>query len=284
MVVGVYIQLLDELPSGQIHQAHFSREQSQAIDVEIEKLLRKGVIVPCNHTEGGFISPIFIRPKKDNRVRVKQFNVNVKNFHFKMETLKHALTLVSLNWFFFFCPLDIRDAYYSVHMTEKSQNVLKFEWKGQLYKYAAFPNGLACCPRLFTKLFKPVMAQRHRWGFISTIFIDNTLLMGDSELECVQNVKASLCLFEKLGFVIHLEKSVLAPTHVINYLGFEINSVDLTFTLMREKIKHLQHSCILTLSSCSIRFLAKFIGQIAASFPDVNYGPLWYRNMENDKI
>ena len=248
MVVGVDIQLLDEPPSGQIHQAHFSREQSQAIDVEIEELLRKGVIVPCNHTEGEFISPIFIRPKKDNRVRVilnlKKFNVNVENFHFKMETLKHALTLVSPNCFF--CSLDLRDAYYSVHMTEKSQNFLKFEWKGQLYKYTAFPNGLACCPRLFTKLLKPVMAQLHRWGFISTIFIDDTLLMGDSELECVQNVKASLCLFEKLGFVIHPEKSVLAPTHVITYLGFEINSVDMTVTLMREKKeKHLQHSCIL---------------------------------------
>ena len=70
MVVGVDIQLLDEPPSGQIHQAHFSREQPQAIDVEIEELLRKGVIVPCNHTEGEFISPIFITPKKDNRVRV----------------------------------------------------------------------------------------------------------------------------------------------------------------------------------------------------------------------
>ena len=51
MVVGVDIQLLDELPSGQIHQAYFSREQSQATDVEIEELLRKGVIVPCNHTD-----------------------------------------------------------------------------------------------------------------------------------------------------------------------------------------------------------------------------------------
>ena len=106
MVVGVDIRLLDEPPSGQIHQAHLSREQSQAIDVEIEELLRKGVVVPSNHTEGEFISPIFIRPKKDNRVRVililKKFNVNVENFHFKMEILKHALTLVSQNFFFLF--------------------------------------------------------------------------------------------------------------------------------------------------------------------------------------
>ena len=79
------------------------------------------------------------------------------------------------------------------------------------------------------------MAQLHRWGFISTIFIDDTLWMGDSELKCVQNVKASLCLFENLVFVIDPEKSVLSPTHVITYLGFEINSVDMTVTLMREK-------------------------------------------------
>ena len=61
MVVGVDIQLLDEPPSGQIHQAHFSREQSQAIDVEIEELLRKGVIVPCNHTNS---SPLFLLDQK----------------------------------------------------------------------------------------------------------------------------------------------------------------------------------------------------------------------------
>ena len=82
--------------------------------------------------------------------------------------------------------------------------------------------------------------------------------MGDSELECVQNVKASLCLFEKLGFVIHPEKSVLAPTHVITYLGFEINSVDMTVTLMREKKeKNLQYSCILTYTELSFHSLPR---------------------------
>ena len=38
----------------------------------------------------------------------------------------------------------------------------------------AFPNGLACCPRLFTKLLKPVMAHLHMLGFVSAIFTDDT--------------------------------------------------------------------------------------------------------------
>ena len=74
--------------------------------------------------------------------------------------------------------------------------------------FTAFPYGLACCPRLFTKLLKPVMAYLHVLSFVSTIFIDDTLLMGDSEKEGVQNIKSSLALFKSLGFVVHPTKSV----------------------------------------------------------------------------
>ena len=60
------------------------------------------------------------------------------------------------------------------------------------------------------------MARLHRLGlYLSTIFIDDTLLLGDSELECVRNAKASLELFEKVGFVVHPEKSVLTPTQSV---------------------------------------------------------------------
>ena len=36
-------------------------------------------------------------------------------------------------------------------------------------------------------------------GFVSRIFIDDTLLMGDSKEECVQNVNSSLVLFKTLN-------------------------------------------------------------------------------------
>ena len=161
-------------------------------------------------------------------LNLKTLNKDVEYHHFKMETLRNALDLVRKNCFF--CSLDLKDAYFSVHVTEASQEFLKFSWRSQLYAFTAFPNGLACCPRLFTKLLKPVMAHLHMLGFVSTIFIDDTLLMGDSEEECVQNVKQSLALFQKLGFVVHPEKSVLVPSHKITYLGFVIDSQCMTVT------------------------------------------------------
>ena len=150
-----------------------------------------------------------------------------------METLKYALTLVSQNCFF--CFLDLHDAYFSVHMALAAQNLLKFVWKGQLYKFTAFPNGLASCPRLFTKLLKPAMAHLNKFEFISTIFFDDTLLIASSELECIRNVKASLQLPERLGFALHPVKSVLNPSHSVTYLGFILNSVDMSITLTDEK-------------------------------------------------
>ena len=49
--------------------------------------------------------------------------------------------------------------------------------------------------------------------------------------------QASLQLFERLGFAVHLVKSVLTPSHPIIYLGFILNSVDMAIILTDEKKK-----------------------------------------------
>lgn len=288
LVEGVVIELSDlPSPTRYINMC-FSQDQTQAIDSEMKELLRKKVVVPCSHSPGEFISPIFVVPKKDNKFRMilnlKKLNESVDHHHFKMETLKYALSLISQNCFF--CSLDLRDAYFSVPVAPQSQEFLKFVWKGTLYKFTALPNGLASCPRMFTKLLKPVMAHLHKLGFISTIFIDDSLLIAHSEIECIQNVTASLALFELLGFVIHPVKSVLKPTHRIVYLGFVLDSVDMTVTLTEEKKVKIQNFAVqlLDMGVCSVRMLAKFIGQVVASFQGVMYGPLWYRQLEKNKL
>ena len=116
----------------------------------------------------------------ENDLEPQRVEQKCRVFPLQNGDIKNALALVKRNCFF--CSLDLKDAYFSVHVNESSQEYLKSFLRGQLYMFTAFPNGLVCCPRLFTKLLKPVMAHLHMLGFVSTIFIDDTLLMGDLSL------------------------------------------------------------------------------------------------------
>ena len=71
-----------------------------------------------------------------------------------MDTLWTVVRMMKTNCYM--ASIDIKDAYYSVPVADSDQKYLKFEWHDTLYKFSCFPNGLALCPRKFTKLLKPV--------------------------------------------------------------------------------------------------------------------------------
>ena len=110
--------------------------------------------------------------------------------------------------------------------------------------------------------------------------------MGYSFSECLANVTATKKLLSDVGFIINNQKSSFIPSQVINFLGFTINSLNMTISLpdlKREKIKSLCES-VLTSSEIKIRFLAEFIGVIVSSLPAVENGALFYRFLESNKI
>lgn len=62
-----------------------------------------GVIIEVQAHENQFISPIFLRPKKNGEYRMilnfKYLNFYVTYYHFKMETFEQALTLIKEDMF-----------------------------------------------------------------------------------------------------------------------------------------------------------------------------------------
>ena len=73
---------------------------------------------------------------------------------------------------------------------------------------------------------------------------------------------------------------------VLTFLGFVLNSVDMTVSLTREKIQHIKVECekMLELTDLPIWELASFIGLLVSSFSGVLHGPLFYRHLEIYKI
>ena len=271
-----------------IPQHKFNKKESDIIDMEIDKLLKMGVIVHTYHETDQFISPIFIRLKKNNEYRLvlnlKWLNQYIPYHHFKMDTFEKALTLVKKNMFF--CSVDLRHAYYSVPIAEEHQKYLKFLWKDKLYMFTCFPNGLALCPRYFTKLLKPVYSKLRNEGHTCSGFIDDSMLCGDSKKECQDNCQATQTLFKSVGFTINYEKSMLIPAQNITFLGNDIDSTKMIVTLPKNKTLNIKKECNLLIQAKmeKIRTVARIIGLLVASFSAVQYGKMHYRTLEREKI
>ena len=124
--------------------------------------------------------------------------------HYKMESVQTALHLMKKNCFM--ASIDLRDAYYSIPISQQSQKYLKFHWQGQLYHFTCLPNGLGCAPRIITKMLKAVYATlRQQEHNIVFDYIDDSYLQGANYSECGQNFNDSLALFNQLGSILHDE-------------------------------------------------------------------------------
>lgn len=268
-------------------QKNWSLEDFETCELEIAKLLQKKAIVPCQHEKDEFISPVFTTPKKDGTSRMilnlKGLNKFVQYCHFKMESFSTVVNMVKPNCYM--ASIDLNDAYYSVPIACADQKYLKFQWQGKLYKFTCFPNGLALCPRKFTKLLKPAYSQLRKLGHLSVSHIDESYLQGDDYADCANNVLATLRLFDLLGFTSHPDKSSLVPKQQITFLGFVIDSVAMKVYPTREKIDKLKRVChsLLCCPQPIIREVASVLGFLISIFPAAQFGPLHFRDLDMDK-
>ena len=143
-VTGQFIEL-DTVPlqGKPFTQPKLSDIQTESVDLEIAKLLKKGVLQPSEHEAGEFISTIFTRPKKDGSHRMilnlKSFNTNVTHYHFKMDNIWSAIRLMKPGCYM--VSIELKDAYYTVPICKEHQKFLKFKWKENLYHFVCFPMG-----------------------------------------------------------------------------------------------------------------------------------------------
>ena len=131
--------------------------------------------------------------------------------------------------------VDLKDAYFSIPVVKEHKKFLRFRSRDQLFQFTCLPNGLAEAPRQFTKILKVPFAHFRAQGQDNSANIDDSCLLGTSFDDCHRNVEMTTTLLDSLGFTIHPDKSCLVPTQVLTYLGFILDSVDMTVSLTKEK-------------------------------------------------
>ena len=116
-------------------------------------------------------------------------------------------------------------------------------------------------------------------------YLDDLIIFGNSYVECMNNLLTVIELLQSLGFVIHPRKTVFVPSNILEFLGFIVDSINMTVSVTREKKVSIQKLCedILTSDSYTIRDIARLSGKFSSCFIGVPTGRLYFRHLERDK-
>ena len=251
----------------------------------LQDLLTKQVIRKSHLHPQGYTSNIFLRPKRNGGHRLilnlKNLNEFVEYFHFKMENLQTAIHLTTQNCWF--TSLDLSDAYYSVNVHSSHRKYLQFAFEGETYHFTCMANGITSAPRTFTKLMKVPLSQlREKFDMIIMAYLDDILIISHTKKDLVQATQQAFDMFTSLGFAISPTKSVIEPSHQIDFLGFTLDSTTMLVTLIPDKAQQIKHilTDTLKLDSIIIRDFARLVGKLTATLPGNRYGRLFLKHFE----
>ncbi|KAL0860714.1 hypothetical protein ABMA27_010051 [Loxostege sticticalis] len=200
-----------------------------------------------------------------------------------MEDIRTASKLLTKDSFM--VNIDLKEAYFLLPIHKSHRKYLRFIFNENLYEFSCLPFGLSSAPYIFTKILNPVITELRSKGFLSVRYLDDILCIGRSYNQCVENAKQTIELLTKLGFVINYKKSTLTPNKSCKFLGFVLNSENMTLGLPQNKRSDILErvKSISKLKTISIRDFASFLGKLIAACPAIPYSWVYTKSFERAK-
>ena len=124
-------------------------------------------------------------------------------------------------------------------------------------------------------------AEGHSANSLPRRLFDNGRIKTTCTSTCSNNIEH----LEGLGFVINYQKSLLIPSQQIEFLGYMVNSVSMSLSLPKDKLKKVQNQCQKLLDNpvTTVRELSKVLGLLSSSIQAVFPAPLHYRYLQQAK-
>ena len=151
---------------------------------------------------------------------------------------------------------------------------LRFLWRDSFLEFACLPFGLASAPRVFTKLLKPVLSILRQGGIRLIVYLDNILFYGG-----LSGAGPSACCFDSKSsrsarLYSELPNVGTSSFRKMEFSGSLVNSLDLSRSLPRDKIRKVQSKCqdllntpVTTVRELSVKLPGILSSSIQAVFP-----------------
>ena len=262
-------------------------DQRSILENEILGLLQKEaiVVVPSYQSRLLYRSSFFLAPKKPHSWRpilnLKPLNKKfIRPQKFRMETLASIIpTCCQGMWA---STIDLKDAYLHIPIHPQFQHFLAFRYKHVDYKFQALPFGLSTAPRVFTRVSRAVLAFLRRNGITLFAYIDDWLILGESQQECLERTSFVIHVLQNLGWIINLDKSNLQPSQSVIYLGAHLDFVRGCARPTPERVTAISLAAnrLLARRSHLARFWLRFLGLAASLVEILPYCRLYMRPIQ----
>ncbi|KAI2668277.1 Transposon Ty3-G Gag-Pol polyprotein [Labeo rohita] len=197
-----------------------------------------------------------------------------------MLTIKQVVSQIrSEDWF---VTIDLKDAYFHVSILPQHRKFLRFAFRGEAYQYRVLPFGLALSPRTFTKCVDAALAPLRLQGIRILNYIDDWLILAQSEMVAVRHRDVVLAHMKALGLRLNAKKSVLSPSQSTTYLGVVWDS-----TTMQARLSPARIESILTAvkrvklgQSLTVKQFQQLLGLMAAASNVIPFGLLYMRPLQ----
>ena len=192
-----------------------------AVDKEIEKLLKKGIIEP---SDSPWSSPLVAVSKKDGSVRLctdyRKVNALLVNKDaYPLPKIDECLE--TLSGASYFCSLDLASGYHQVAMHEADKERTAFVCRAGLFQYTVMPFGMNNSPATFERLMEITLAGL-QWKTL-VLYLDDILTFSPTVEEMLARLEEVFKRFEKANLKLKPSKCKLFQTSV-EFLGHVVSN------------------------------------------------------------
>ena len=231
-------------------------EQRKAIQSEIDKMLRAGIIIPST---SDWSSPVVLLTKPDGTFRFiidyRKLNAITKKDVFPQPSVEELVQrLGGHSWF---TKIDMKAGYYQIPIRNQDKDKTAFVTQDGLYQFEVLPMGLMNAPPTFQRLMHNIIGY-NRWDY-TAVYLDDIIIFSDSFDQHVKHLQEIFQILQDHNFTLNPKKCSIAK-----------QSIEfLSHTITKESIIPLQERIQAILDIPQPTTLAqanKFIGKIG-----------WYR-------
>jgi hypothetical protein len=201
------------------------------------------------------------------------------------QTIDDAAKLMTPNCFM--AKIDLKSAYRYVRINDSDFKYTGLKWKFKNHKEYTYmydtrlPFGSRLAPGIFHRITQSIKRSMKRRGFdIIIVYLDDFLIVAESEYVCQLCLECLLKLLRELGWAIAWDK-VVGPTKIITFLGILLDSTKMCLELPAPKLQKFHDLVVESLGKrrLSLKQLQQLAGKLNWASQVVRGGRTYLRRI-----